>query len=161
MSDLDVSIVSVDGSVWSGTAASVTSTTVEGEMGILYGRQPILAQMAEDGVVTVHSADGDFLVFAVSGGLLSCTGKHVMVMAEKAIPPTTYLLRMLRSSWLIFQRILPSGSGLICVHKFVPLRDSLQQHSKKRIDDFVLYLDSNDKLEIEVEFKVCCPYVVG
>lgn len=56
MSDLDVSIVSVDGSVWSGTAASVTSTTVEGEMGILYGRQPILAQMAEDGVVTVHSA---------------------------------------------------------------------------------------------------------
>ena len=35
MSDLDVSIVSVDGSVWSGTAASVTSTTVEGEMGIL------------------------------------------------------------------------------------------------------------------------------
>lgn len=62
MSDLDVSIVSVDGSVWSGTAASVTSTTVEGEMGILYGRQPILAQMAEDGVVTVHSADGDFLV---------------------------------------------------------------------------------------------------
>ena len=86
MSDLDVSIVSVDGSVWSGTAASVTSTTVEGEMGILYGRQPILAHMAEDGVVTVHSADGDFLVFAVSGGLLSCTGKHVMVMAEKAIP---------------------------------------------------------------------------
>ena len=86
MADLDVSIVSVDGSVWYGTATSVTSTTVEGEMGILYGRQPILAQMAEDGVVTVHSTDGDFLVFAVSGGFLSCTGANVIVMAEKAMP---------------------------------------------------------------------------
>ena len=151
MSDLDVSIVSVDGSVWSGTAASVTSTTVEGEMGILYGRQPILAQMAEDGVVTVHSADGDFLVFAVSGGLLSCTGKHVMVMAEKAIPADNISLADVEKQL----------ADLPEVHKFVPLRDSLQQHSKKRIDDFVLYLDSNDKLEIEVEFKVCCPYVVG
>lgn len=88
MADLDVSIVSVDGSVWSGTATSVTGTTVEGEMGILYGRQPILAQMAEDGVVTVHSTDGEFLVFAVSGGLLSCTGANVIVMAEKAMPAT-------------------------------------------------------------------------
>lgn len=87
MADLDVSIVSVDGAVWSGTATSVTSTTVEGEMGILYGRQPILAQMADDGVVTVHSTDdGEFLVFAVSGGLLSCTGTHVVVMAENATP---------------------------------------------------------------------------
>ncbi|ALE18607.1 F0F1 ATP synthase subunit epsilon [Lawsonella clevelandensis] len=86
MADLDVSIVSVDGSVWYGTATSVTSTTVEGEMGILYGRQPILAQMAEDGVVTVHSTDGEFLVFAVSGGFLSCTGANVIVMAEKAMP---------------------------------------------------------------------------
>ena len=86
MADLDVSIVSVDVSVWYGTATSVTSTTVEGEMGILYGRQPILAQMAEDGVVTVHSTDGEFLVFAVSGGFLSCTGANVIVMAEKAMP---------------------------------------------------------------------------
>ena len=86
MADLDVSIVSVDGSVWYGTATSVTSTTVEGEMGILYGRQPILAQMAEDGVVTVHSTDGEFLVFAVSGGFLSCKGANVIVMAEKAMP---------------------------------------------------------------------------
>ena len=86
MADLDVSIVSVDGSVWYGTATSVTSTTVEGEMGILYGRQPILAQMAEDGVVTVHSTDGEFLVFAVAGGFLSCTGANVIVMAEKAMP---------------------------------------------------------------------------
>lgn len=86
MADLDVSIVSVDGSVWYGTATSVTSTTVEGEMGILYGRQPILAQMAEDGVVTVYSTDGEFLVFAVSGGFLSCTGANVIVMAEKAMP---------------------------------------------------------------------------
>ena len=86
MADLDVSIVSVDGSVWYGTATSVTITTVEGEIGILYGRQPILAQMAEDGVVTVHSTDGEFLVFAVSGGFLSCTGANVIVMAEKAMP---------------------------------------------------------------------------
>lgn len=86
MAHLNVSIVSVDGSVWAGTATSLTSTTVYGEMGILHGRQPILAQMAEDGVVTVHSTEGEFLVFAVSGGLLSCTGENVVVMAEKAVP---------------------------------------------------------------------------
>lgn len=84
MATIDVAIVSIDGSIWSGKANSVTTTTVEGELGILPNRQPILAQMATDGVVTVHTEDDEYLVFAVTGGLLSCTGSVVTVIAEHA-----------------------------------------------------------------------------
>lgn len=84
MATIDVAIVSIDGSIWSGKASSVTTTTVEGELGILPNRQPILAEMATDGVVTVHTEDGEYLVFAVTGGLLSCTGSVVTVLAEHA-----------------------------------------------------------------------------
>lgn len=84
MATMDVAIVSIDGSIWSGEGTSVTGTTVNGEMGILPGRQPILAEMAEVGVVTVRTDDDDYLVFAVTGGLLSCTGDRVTIIAEHA-----------------------------------------------------------------------------
>lgn len=97
MATMHVAIVSIDGSIWAGDAESVTGTTVEGELGILPGRQPILAEMASEGVVTVHTADGEYLVFGITGGLLSCTGHTVTIIAEHAYPAESDSVDALRN----------------------------------------------------------------
>lgn len=83
--DIDVAIVSIEGALWSGQASSVVATIVSGEIGILPGRQPLLAELAEAGIVIVRSETSGPQVFAVAGGLLSCTGHTVKVIAHHAI----------------------------------------------------------------------------
>ena len=46
MAALNVSVVSADQEVWSGEAAMVVARTVEGEIGILPGHEPMLAILA-------------------------------------------------------------------------------------------------------------------
>ena len=49
---LQVEVVSHEGRLWHGAALSVQVPTVDGSLGVLPGRQPLLAQMGE-GTVTV------------------------------------------------------------------------------------------------------------
>jgi F-type H+-transporting ATPase subunit epsilon len=64
---LQVSVVSADQEVWSGTASMVVARTVEGEIGILPGHQPILAILAagevrittEGSRLVANAEDGD------------------------------------------------------------------------------------------------------
>ena len=46
MAGLNVSVVSADQEVWSGEASMVVARTVEGEIGILPGHEPLLAILA-------------------------------------------------------------------------------------------------------------------
>ena len=46
MAGLNVSVVSADQEVWSGEATMVVARTVEGEIGILPGHEPLLAILA-------------------------------------------------------------------------------------------------------------------
>ena len=45
---LDVNVVSRSESIWSGSASSVTVPSADGEVGILPGRQPLLAAMTRE-----------------------------------------------------------------------------------------------------------------
>ncbi len=84
MSTIDVELVSVESSVWSGAATSVTARTTEGEIGILPGHTPLLGALAEGFTVTIHAEDGTQVVAAVHGGFLSVTPELVTVLAEVA-----------------------------------------------------------------------------
>ena len=44
---LQVEVVSHEGRLWHGAAASVQFPTVDGSLGVLPGRQPLLAQLSE------------------------------------------------------------------------------------------------------------------
>ncbi len=50
---LQVEVVSHEGRLWHGAALSVQFPTVDGSLGVLPGRQPLLAQLG-DGTVTCH-----------------------------------------------------------------------------------------------------------
>ena len=84
MADMHVELVAVERRLWSGEANFVLARTTEGEIGVLPGHEPTLAQMEDGGVVRIDTTDGSRLTVAVHGGFLSITPEGVMVLAEFA-----------------------------------------------------------------------------
>ena len=80
---LSVSVVSADQQVWTGEATMVVAKTVEGEIGILAGHEPMLAILAV-GDVRVTLADGSKVVAKAEDGFLSVDNDIVTVVARKA-----------------------------------------------------------------------------
>jgi F-type H+-transporting ATPase subunit epsilon len=83
MAELNVAVVSAEGSLWEGTAKSVVAKTPEGEIGIMPGHEPVLAMLVE-GPLRVEKADGTKLLVAVHGGFFSVSKDSVNVIAEVA-----------------------------------------------------------------------------
>ena len=84
MATLQVELVAVERTIWSGEASMVIARTTEGELGVLPGHAPLLGQLAEGGVVTVRTVEGEDMVVAAHGGFLSVTDRGVSILAETA-----------------------------------------------------------------------------
>lgn len=81
---LQVDLVSIERELRSAAADSVIARTVDGEIGILTGHEPLVSLLA-DGVVRVTGgSDGDWSA-AVSGGFLSVAKDRVSILAERAV----------------------------------------------------------------------------
>lgn len=80
---LKVSVVSANAEVWSGEAKQLTARTVEGEIGILAGHEPLLAILAS-GEVRVTVADGTRFTARAEDGFLSVENDVVTVVAREA-----------------------------------------------------------------------------
>ncbi len=83
MALLKVEVVAVDRMVWAGEATRLVAKTLEGEIGILPGHEPVLALLA-DSAVRIEGADGERLIFAVHKGFFSVADNRVSVLAESA-----------------------------------------------------------------------------
>lgn len=83
MSELNVQLVSVERAVWSGKAKMLITRTLDGDIGVLPGHAPMLAQLA-DGVVTIRAVDGSVVVAAVHGGFISVADDAISLLAEGA-----------------------------------------------------------------------------
>ncbi|MCS5721400.1 F0F1 ATP synthase subunit epsilon [Herbiconiux sp. CPCC 203407] len=82
-SPLNVSVVSADQQIWSGEASMVIAKTVEGEIGILAGHEPLLAILAA-GEVRVNATSGERLVARADDGFLSVENDTVTIVARDA-----------------------------------------------------------------------------
>ncbi|MGJ0203758.1 F0F1 ATP synthase subunit epsilon [Leucobacter sp. gxy201] len=83
MASLNVSVVSADREVWQGEATQIIAKTIEGEIGILAGHEPLLALLAR-GEVRVTGADGAKTTVDAEGGFLSVDHDVVTIVASKA-----------------------------------------------------------------------------
>jgi F-type H+-transporting ATPase subunit epsilon len=81
---LQVELVAVERRLWSGEARMVIARTTEGELGVLPGHAPLLGELAEGGVVTIRTENGEDVVVAAHGGFLSVTERGVSILAETA-----------------------------------------------------------------------------
>ena len=85
MSDktLRVELVAADKAVWTGEAKMVIAKTVEGEIGLLVGHEPMLAILSS-GEVRITLVDGDKLVASAEDGFLSVEHDVVTIVARHA-----------------------------------------------------------------------------
>lgn len=84
MAEMTVELVAVERRIWSGKARFVLARTTVGEIGILPGHEPTLAQLEEPGLVRIDGTDGSSQTVAVHGGFLSITPDTVTILAEYA-----------------------------------------------------------------------------
>lgn len=84
MAQMSVELVAVERRLWSGDATFVFARTTEGEIGVLPGHEPTLAQLEQAGLVRIDTPDGSSVTAAVHGGFLSITPEGVTVLAEVA-----------------------------------------------------------------------------
>ena len=83
MAELDVTVVSADEQIWAGRAQMVVARTVEGQIGILPGHEPLLAILAE-GEVRVTLNGGESIAAQADDGFLSVENNTVTVVARRA-----------------------------------------------------------------------------
>jgi len=83
VSELNVSVVAVDRSIWVGPAKSIVAKTPEGEIGILPGHEPVLSLLV-NGVVRIESTEGAKVAVAVHGGFVAMDSDNVRILAEVA-----------------------------------------------------------------------------
>ncbi|MFF2052451.1 F0F1 ATP synthase subunit epsilon [Leifsonia sp. NPDC058194] len=83
MAVLNVSVVAADHEVWSGEASMVVARTVEGQIGILPGHEPLLAILAS-GEVRVTLNGGESISAQADDGFLSVENNTVTVVARRA-----------------------------------------------------------------------------
>ncbi|MDR6969922.1 F0F1 ATP synthase subunit epsilon [Leifsonia shinshuensis] len=83
MAVLNVSVVAADHEVWTGEASMVVARTVEGQIGILPGHEPLLAILAE-GEVRVTLNGGESITASADDGFLSVENNTVTIVARQA-----------------------------------------------------------------------------
>ncbi|MEY9950861.1 F0F1 ATP synthase subunit epsilon [Leifsonia sp. EB34] len=83
MAVLNVSVVAADHEVWSGEANMVVARTVEGQIGILPGHEPLLAILAQ-GEVRVTLNGGESITAQADDGFLSVENNTVTIVARQA-----------------------------------------------------------------------------
>ncbi len=84
MAEIQVNLVAVERELWSGKAQMVVARTVDGDIGVMSGHAPLLAQLREGFAARIIEPNGNVLGVAVHGGFLSVTGDGVSILAEDA-----------------------------------------------------------------------------
>lgn len=79
---LTVQIVGPDRTLWSGDAASVSVPAADGVLGILPGRQPVLAVL-RPGKVTISQSGGASESVDIQGGFVSFDDDDVMIVVDE------------------------------------------------------------------------------
>ncbi|MDQ2847053.1 MAG: F0F1 ATP synthase subunit epsilon [Actinomycetota bacterium] len=84
MAEIQVDLVAVERQIWSGPASMVVARTTDGDIGVLPGHSPLLAQLREGFAARIMETSGNVLGVAVHGGFLSVTKERVSILAEDA-----------------------------------------------------------------------------
>ena len=81
---MQVDLVAVEQQIWSGPAQMVVARTVDGDIGVMPGHAPLLAQLKEGFAARIIEPNGNVRAVAVHGGFLSVTKDGVSILAEEA-----------------------------------------------------------------------------
>ena len=107
---MQVEVVSADRVVWSGKSSNIIAKTVEGEIGILPGHEPVLGVL-EPSAVVIFCEDGPREVIAVDGGFISVSQGRVSILSEYARMADEITVAQAEKEFAEAQRALDTGDG--------------------------------------------------
>jgi F-type H+-transporting ATPase subunit epsilon len=107
---MQVEVVCADKVVWSGEASNIIAKTVEGEIGILPGHEPVLGVLVPSAVVIFDEGGGREVV-AVDGGFISVSQGRVSILSEYAQLSNEVTVAQAEKELAEAQRILDTGDG--------------------------------------------------
>jgi F-type H+-transporting ATPase subunit epsilon len=107
---MQVEVVSADRVVWSGESSNIIAKTVEGEIGILPGHEPVLGVLVPSAVVIFDEIGGREVV-AVDGGFISVSQGRVSILSEYARMADEVTVAQAEKELAEAQRILDTGDG--------------------------------------------------
>ncbi len=107
---MQVEVVAADRVVWSGTSSNVIAKTVEGEIGILPGHEPVLGVL-EPSAVVIFAENGKREIVAVDGGFISVSQGRVSILSEYARMAHEVTVSEAEKELAEAQRALDSGDG--------------------------------------------------
>ena len=111
MATQQVELVAVDHEVWSGEAEVVNARTMEGEIGILPGHEPVLGVLVPSAVVIFCEGGGRREVVAVDGGFISVSQGRVSILSEYARMADEITVAQAEKELVEAQRVLDTGDG--------------------------------------------------
>lgn len=80
---MEVEVVSAERVVWSGQATNIIARTVDGDIGILPGHEPVLGILVPSGV-EIYTPENTREIVAVDGGFISVGQGRVSILSEYA-----------------------------------------------------------------------------
>jgi F-type H+-transporting ATPase subunit epsilon len=109
---MQVEVVSADRVVWSGRSSNIIAKTVEGEIGILPGHEPVLGVLVPSAVV-IFCDEGTPTreIVAVDGGFISLSQGRVSILSEYARMADEVTVAEAEKELAEAQRILDTGDG--------------------------------------------------
>jgi F-type H+-transporting ATPase subunit epsilon len=108
---MQVEVVSADRVVWSGESSNIIAKTVEGEIGILPGHEPVLGVLVPSAVVIFCEGGGKREVIAVDGGFISVSQGRVSILSEYARMADEITVAQAEKELVEAQRVLDTGDG--------------------------------------------------
>ena len=109
---MQVEVVSADRVVWSGQSSNIIAKTVEGEIGILPGHEPVLGVLVPSAVV-IFCDEGTPTreIVAVDGGFISVSQGRVSILSEYARMADEVTVAEAEKELAEAQRVLDTGDG--------------------------------------------------
>lgn len=83
MAEMRVDVVSAERRLYSGSATEVYARSLEGEIGLMAGHQPVVLAL-ERGPVRITPSGGERVVVAAHHGFLQFRDDHLIVLADIA-----------------------------------------------------------------------------
>ena len=96
---MQVEVVSADRVVWSGKSSNIIAKTVEGEIGILPGHEPVLGVLVPSAVVIFCDDRPTREIIAVDGGFISVSQGRVSILSEYARMADEVTVAEAEKSW--------------------------------------------------------------
>ncbi len=107
---MQVEVVAADRVVWSGESSNIIAKTVEGEIGILPGHEPVLGVLVPSAVVIFDESGGREVV-AVDGGFISMSQGRVSILSEYARMAGETSVSEAEKELAEAERVLDTGDG--------------------------------------------------